>query len=252
MKKPLRHKYIINELEKKGRVLTTELAPVLNVTEDTIRKDLQEMSKDGIIKRFHGGALKNEDIKIDFQERITLYKEGKELLAKSIIKELSNFNMIFLDSGTTNLAIAKNLINNYNGTIITNSPPISIELSIDPNIKIILIGGELDNRTRVIRNAQAIEQINKLNIECTVLGISELSIEKGITYPNQDEAFLKTALINNSDVVLGAVIKEKLNKYSTFYAGKASSIDILITDENSEEILLPYKEIIDTIISVDK
>ena len=251
MKKPLRHEFIIKELENKGKVLTTELAPILNVTEDTIRKDLQEMSKDGKIKRFHGGALKNEEINMDFQKRITLHMESKEILAEITIKELLNFRVIFLDSGTTNLAIARKLINNYKGTIITNSPPISIELSKDPDIKIILIGGELDNRTRVIRNAQAIDQINKLNIECTVLGISELSIEKGITYPNQDEAFLKTALINNSDLILGAVIKEKLNKYSTFYAGKADNIDILITDEKNEEILNPYEDLIDKIITVD-
>ena len=105
-----------------------------------------------------------------------------------------------------------------------------------------MIGGKLDPVTRIIKGTSSIKQIEAMNIECCILGVSSLSPENGITFPSFGEAELKKELIARSSQIIVIANKEKLGSVSTFLAADISAIDILVTNETDERIIKSYSK----------
>lgn len=250
MIKSERHQLILDRVEKNGIVITKELVLELKVAEDTIRKDFQELSSKGLVRRVHGGVLKIENKISNFDDRIDKDLSLKEKLCLSTLKFIKDDQVIFIDGSTTNLVLAKMLVNDYKGMVITNSPSISLALCNQNQIDINVIGGKLNPNSKVISGSASIQQIRNLNIECTILGISSLSIEGGITYPFYEESLMKSELIKHSNKLIVIAIKNKLERIATFKSGDIESIDYIITDEDDESILYKYREKGAKIISV--
>lgn len=241
MVKKERQNYILERVEKEGRVLTKELVEEFHLTEDTVRKDFQELSAQGKVQRFHGGVLRIADKPRSFSDRIAEQPTVKQKLAVKAVEYILDKNVLYIDGGTTNLKLAESIPENYRGTVITNAPAVALTLCDHPNIEVTLIGGELNKTTKVITGNRAMEQIHAINIQCCILGVSSLSEEDGITYPISDEAILKQEVIRQSKQIIAIASKEKLGSTATFYAADLSVIDILITNETNEDILRPYR-----------
>lgn len=237
MLKQERQQLILNEVSQNGSVSTNKLAQKFNVTKDTIRKDFQELAKKGLVERIHGGVSKIENEIVNFDIRVGRNQRIKRILAKEALKIIQNKSIVFLDSGTTNLELAKLLPNNYSGTIITNSPHIALEVSKDEKIKIYLIGGEVNSTSKIVSGASAIREIEAINIELCILGVSSLSVDYGITYPSFEESLLKQQLIKQSNRVISIIEKEKINTVATFYCSEISAINDMITDELDDHII---------------
>ena len=253
MVKRERHQFIIDKVEREGRVLTKELVKELNLAEDTVRKDFQELSAQGKVQRFHGGILKLADKPnktIDFDERILDQVSIKQELSEAAVKYIKNKHVLFIDGGTTNLKFAEKIPFEFIGTVITNAPNIAVALCNHPNIEIVVIGGILNKMSNVITGSKAIEQIQEMNIECCILDVSSISEEYGITYHLSDEAILKREIINHSRQIIVIANKRKLGSISTFKAADASVIDVLITDEDDEEIIQKYRSLNIELVSV--
>ena len=178
MLKKERQLYILKKVEKEGLVITNELKEELGVTEDTIRKDFQQLSAQGKVKRIHGGVLrieKNIEKNVRrFDERVEEQAVVKERLAQKALELIANEYVIYIDAGTTNLKLAELMPEDYTGTIITNAPTIGLALCKCSNARINMIGGELDKSAKNISGSSAIGQIRKLNIGVCVLGVSSL------------------------------------------------------------------------------
>lgn len=248
MLKSERQQTILKIVEQNGKAETNSLVKKFNVTEDTIRKDFASLSKQGLVKRTHGGVMKIQGV-LDYEYRLTQDVASKKRIAKVICKYLANFKTIFIDSGSTNQIVAEELMKQFSGTVITNSPAITFSLSRNEKIKIEVIGGTLNPRTKVILGTKSINEISKLNLECTLLGASSIDFKNGISYPNNDEASLKSTLIKRSKNIVIAITKDKLETVSTFNAGKLSDIQALYTDETNAQILEKYKKKISRVIS---
>ncbi|KGG53383.1 MULTISPECIES: DeoR/GlpR family DNA-binding transcription regulator [Lactobacillus] len=248
MLKTERQQMILKIVEQNGKAETNDLVKKFNVTEDTIRKDFNSLSNKGLVKRTHGGVMKIQGV-LDYDYRLTQDVATKKKIAKVICDYLIQFKTIFIDSGSTNQIIAEELLNKYHGTIITNSPAIALSLSRNKQIKIEIIGGSLNPRTKVILGTKSINEISQLNLECTLLGVSSIDFKMGITYPNNDEATLKTTLIKQSKNIVVAISKEKLETFSTFSAGQLSDVNALYTDETNKSLLKKYKQKIARVIS---
>ena len=229
MLKKERQIYILEKVKREGRAITNDLVEELGVAEDTIRKDFQELSKKGLVRRIHGGVL-------------TMNPTIKQQLAMKATELISGKSVVYIDGGTTNLKFAESLPKDHTGTIITNSPAIALALCEYKNIKINLIGGKLDPVTRIIKGTSSIKQIEAMNIECCILGVSSLSPENGITFPSFGEAELKKELIARSSQIIVIANKEKLGSVSTFLAADISAIDILVTNETDERIIKSYSK----------
>lgn len=241
MMKKERQLYILDKVAREGRILTKDLVAELQIAEDTVRKDFQELSAQGKVQRFHGGILRIQDKPLDFNDRITELPSVKQKLAVRALEFIMDKHVLYIDGGTTNLKLAESIPIEFTGTIITNSPTVALALCEHTNVEIIVIGGNLNKITNVITGSKAIEQIQEMNMECCILGVSSISTENGITYPLTDEAMLKREVLNHSKQVIVIANKEKLGSVSTFFASDISAIDILVTNETNEEIIKKYQ-----------
>lgn len=268
MMKKERQKYILDRVKTEGRITTKELVEKFGLAEDTIRKDLQELSAKGLVQRVHGGVLRLDDTgrdelpetngsgreqrvnpvtdpvarHTDFYERVTQYPEVKKQLAARAAELVRGMHVLYIDGSTTTLWFAESLPADFSGTVITNSPAVGLELCKYPGIEITMVGGNLHKVDRVVQGSRAIEQLQMLNLECSVLGISSLSAEYGVTYPSSGEAIYKREIMKHSSKVIAIANKEKLDTSATFFSSDISSVDILVTNETREEILQPFRE----------
>lgn len=116
MLKKERQIYILEKVKREGRAITNDLVEELGVAEDTIRKDFQELSKKGLVRRIHGGVLRMENNIIDFNERITMNPTIKQQLAMKATELISGKSVVYIDGGTTNLKFAESLPKDHTGS----------------------------------------------------------------------------------------------------------------------------------------
>ncbi len=233
MLKSERHSYMENVIMLQGRIIVTDMAKELAVTEDTIRKDLCDMAKKGLVKRVHGGAVKIEKEIPDFTLRTELFMDEKRHLAEKAITLLKNDMSIFIDGGTTNLMLVELLPPDYHGSIITNNPLLPLKLVAHPNINVILIGGTFDKVSQIIFGSAACQAIENLHVDICFVGLSSIDTKYGITVGSFEESLIKQAIIKSSSTCVGMVTREKIGKLATFTVGKTSLLDYLILEEGT-------------------
>jgi len=119
-----RRQAILARVERDGRVVASELVTSLGVSEDTVRRDLRELAEQGLLQRVHGGALASAPVTSSFTQRLEVSHEEKAALAEAALPLLVGARVIVLDGGTTTLELARRLPLLYDGTVVTNSPPL--------------------------------------------------------------------------------------------------------------------------------
>lgn len=251
MLKQERQLYILRKVGENGKVTTNELVEELNIAQDTIRKDFQELSAKGLVVRVHGGIMKIDHQITTFAERANIKTSVKQRLAKAAFDLVSDQHVFYIDGGTTNLCFAETLPSDFGGTVITNSPAVALALCQYPGAEINLIGGILHNKMQVVEDLFSVQRIQAMNIGCGIISTTSLSLKNGITYPSFNEATFKKIVMEQSKLIVAIAVKEKLNSTSAFLAKDISVIDILVTDETSEEILQPYRMAGIHVVSVD-
>ncbi|HCV17940.1 MAG TPA: decarboxylase [Alteromonas sp.] len=207
---PKQRQLLLTErLQINGKLVCSELAEEFGVSEHTIRRDIIELSKLGICKKVYGGAIVVSPAQGSIAERASKIEHEKRLIAQAAIKLISPGSTIFLDSGTTNLAIVHSLPSEINITLITNSIPIANEALRLPNIELILLGGKVTKSVGGALNADAQSELSKMFIDMCFIGICAFSPEHGITGFNYDDACFKRALVKQSGQLIAAVSHEK-------------------------------------------
>ena len=129
-----RRNAIVTKVSAEGKVLVADLAKEFDVTEETIRRDLEKLDNDGLVRKTYGGAIKNESFNIDlpFHVRKQTNLESKQKIAALIGEMIKDGDYIMLDASTTALCVIKNILNKKNITLITNSIEILLELCNKP------------------------------------------------------------------------------------------------------------------------
>lgn len=228
-----RYKMILELLKLKSNVSIQELLETLNVSEATIRRDLNTLEKQKKVKRVHGGAIyiDNKDFStnqdFDISSRKLLAKEEKEKIAKKAAALIKNDSNIYLDAGTTTFQVIKYL-KNKNIKVVTNGLNLISELE-KYNIETYLIGGKIKTKTSCIVGNLAVESIKKYRFDYVFLGSNGFSLD-GYTTPDPEEAALKNAALSLSDNIFFLCDNTKLNKNSFVIFGKLED-GILITDK---------------------
>jgi DeoR/GlpR family transcriptional regulator of sugar metabolism len=242
-----RREYILNLINKTGSVKAIDVAKTLNISETTIRRDLNKLSKKGLARRTHGGAINSlsvgHEMKFDVQkEKFIEEKKRIALAAAALIEEE---DVILIEAGTTGLQTALNITNKKKITVITNSCDIAVLLEkTNPQYTIILSGGILKNETHSLIGPIADCSFKSLFVDKAFIGISGLDLEKGITAADQIEAQTKKSIINCAKTVIALCDHSKLGNISMNFVAPISDIDILITDtEADKEFLEKIKEL---------
>lgn len=219
------------ELALKGKVLAAELAVRFEVSEDTVRRDLRELAKAGHCRRVYGGALSLAPNLGTINQRMAASSEIKERLAVAVSELILPGQTIFIDAGSTNLAVAKALARDRDLTVITNAPAIGLALADHSRCKTILVGGTLNADKGACLGGQTIKEVRRLYVDVLVLGTCGVGVETGITAFDAEEAELKECLIEQSSQIIVPATADKIGTVAPFHVGPASAIDILLTSD---------------------
>jgi DeoR/GlpR family transcriptional regulator of sugar metabolism len=205
-----RHALIRDRLRQSGRVLAADLAVELRVSEDTIRRDLRDMAAAGLCERVYGGALSLPSASTSLAERVTIAPRRKEMLARAAVGFLKSGMTVFIDAGSTNLAIARALPADLELTIATNTPLIAAAVMDKPGVTLLLIGGKIDRQVGAAIGAKAQQDVSVLRPDLCVLGACGIDVDAGLTAFGFEDAEFKRFVARRSVSVLAAVTNEKL------------------------------------------
>ncbi|HPY40863.1 MAG TPA: DeoR/GlpR family DNA-binding transcription regulator [Thiolinea sp.] len=233
-----RKQFLIHQLQLHGQVIAKQIAQELEVSEDTIRRDLRELAKEGLLQRVHGGALPISPALSSFQERQQIAMDAKQQMAQAAIELMQAGQIIFLDGGTSTEQIAKQLPPKLALTIITHSPSIALALVEHPRAEVILLGGKLFKHSIVTVGAMALEALQTLNIDLYFMGVTGIHPEFGLTTGDLEEAGMKRAISKRSAETYVLASPEKLGKVSTYGILPLTEISGLILPQAIEDTQL--------------
>lgn len=232
-------------LEERGSARVTELSEYFNVSEATIRRDLQEMEEKRLLRRTHGGAVKFDITNFEpyFSDKKNERNEEKTAIGELAANMIKDGDTIILDSGTTTLEIAKH-INTQNITVITNSVDIAVELMNRGNVEIIVTGGILRNSTRAMVGHICENTYKNFRVDKAFIGANGISIKEGITTPNIIEAQAKKAMVECANKIIIVADNSKFEKVCFSLICPIEKITAIVTSGCIE------KETIDNLKSV--
>lgn len=244
-----RHQYLLDRLQTQGQVIAKTSAQALAVSEDTIRRDLRELAKQGLVQRVHGGALPISPALGDFSTRLQIGMEEKRELAKAAITFIQAGQTIFLDGGTTTQQLAQQLPKELAITVVTHSPSIALELVNYPQIDIILIGGKLFKHSIVSVGATALEAIHQLRVDLYFMGVTGVHANYGLTTGDLEEATMKRSISQQAAETIVLASSEKLDKVSPYTIGALNTVSSLMVNSRvTEAILNSYEKVGVTVI----
>lgn len=232
-----RRNEILALLQKESRVVVSDLSKIYNVTEETIRRDLEKLEKDGYAKKTYGGAIINESMNADlpFTVRKTANVISKQTIADIIASMIEDGDNIMLDASSTAVYIAKQLKNKKNLTIITNSIEILFELSDVKGWKVLSTGGTMKEGSLSLVGYQAEKMIQSYHVDKAIISCKGLDIDKGITDSNEMEAHIKKLMIDAAKIRILAADSTKFDKLSFTKICDLSDIDMIITDAEPDK-----------------
>lgn len=186
-----RYRQIIRFLEEKGIAKVTELADWLGASESTVRRDLIDLEAQNQLKRIHGGAvsLNPKGLELGIEEKSSKNLEQKEKIAQLAARQLRDGDSIYLDAGTTTLAMIPFIVAN-NITVVTNGLS-HIEALVNGQIESYLLGGKMKMRTRAVVGSMALRNIENYRFDKCFLGANGIHPDMGYTTPDPEEALIK-------------------------------------------------------------
>lgn len=236
---------ILAELQQTGKVTVAQLSQSLNVSEDTVRRDLRDLARANKLRKVHGGAMPISPSVKPYKTRSYQDQDLKLELAKVAAKLAQDGQVIFVDSGTTCLAIAQSFDLALSATIVTTSPHVAIALENHKKLEIILIGGNINTDDMTVVGATAYNSLQKIHADLCFLGVCSIHISMGITTIDHEQAQLKSIMIENATKTVATATADKLNTAAAFHICDTSSINYIVTDASEEtgSGLEPYRNL---------
>lgn len=237
-----RRAFILDLLRVQGRVLAADLSAELDVSQDTIRRDLRELDALGLLRRVHGGALPRHGDATPFAARARRAPEAKESIARRAATCVSDGDVVVLDGGTTTLELARALRLDLHATVLTTSPPVALALADRPGVQVVLVGGTLRPQALVTVGAAAVETLRVVRADIVFLGVCGLHPEIGVTTEDIEERHVKAAMIDGAAEVVALADHDKLGTAMPVVVAPMRSVTRLVTDAEAEEhALAPYR-----------
>lgn len=243
MLKKERHKIIMKEINLHNTVLSVDLSELLNVSEDTVRRDLKELSDENRIIRVHGGAISKSLVRPFMADESIYAHEEKKIIASKALGLIQNNMILLFEGGTTILELAAQLPKNMNLTIFTVSPQVAITLSDYEKIDVYTIGGKLNKNANIHTGASVINEISEIQCDICFMGVNAISIDNGFTDIDWETVQVNKAMIKAAKQTALLSISEKLNISKRYKVADLSDISYLITElDPKDKELSQYKK----------
>jgi DeoR/GlpR family transcriptional regulator of sugar metabolism len=230
-----RKSLILDILRRDGRVIAKAVSQALDLSEDTIRRDLRELASEGLLQRVHGGALPASLAMADLATRRQVSPDGKIAIGRAAARLVRPGQVIMLDGGTTALQLARHLPRSLKATIVTHAPAIAVELAEHSDIDVELIGGRLFRHSMVAVGAAAAEAIGRIRADMYFMGVTGIHPELGLTTGDSEEAAIKRAMSRQAAETIVLASREKLGAGSPFQIAPLSEASALVIEADIPE-----------------
>ena len=241
MLKKERQEFILHQLNLHNKILCADLSNMMGVSDDTIRRDLQELAQEEKLIKVHGGAL-SKSFHTAFDRKMVYNLEDKNIIAQKTAALVQSGMYILTSGGTSILEFAKSLDPNLNATFFTCSLNAAIEFAHHPSIEVVMIGDKVSKDSMLTTGASAVQTIESIQADLCILGINSLDTQFGLSENDWEVVQIKKAMIKASKKTICIGISEKLNSQQKIKVANLDEIDILITELNpNDSKLLPFK-----------
>lgn len=229
-----RHLAILEELQRHGRVIARDLAARLAVSEDTMRRDLRELSARGALQRVHGGALPVSPALANLARRSRIAVDEKEALGRQAAALVSDGQLVFVDGGTSTLAMVRQLRPTLRATVATHSPVIAAALIEHPTVEVLMLGGRLFKHSGVAVGAGVAQAIQALRADCFFLGVTGVHAEFGLSTGDAEEAQVKALLMASAAETVLMASSDKLGRVSPYRVAPLAALATLIVTPQAD------------------
>lgn len=234
MHKTARQKYLIEILSEKGQITISELVDRLQVSADTLRRDLSDLEKQGLAQKNHGGAIALNLSAMNRQNRNTLLPDTKKRLGKMVAEKIPGGSTLFLDAGSTVLAVATQIQGPM--TVITPSLDIAQHFSTRADIQLILLGGKWDMQQRLFAGSATVSLLERYRADIAVLGTCALHADLGLSASQEADAEVKRAMLAASAEHWLVADHMKLNHCEPWLVAGLADIHQLFLDRPWDEL----------------
>lgn len=237
-----RRNLILEKLQEEKRVVVSELSQLYNVSEETIRRDLDKLEKEGLAKKSYGGAVINEDVSIDlpFNIRKNQNVGGKQKMAELVAGMIDDGEHIFLDASSTAVFVAKALKTKERLTVITNSMEILLELSDVTGWNIISTGGRMKEGYLAFLGSQTEEAIRSYYVDKVIISCKALDHEWGIMESQEAFGATKRCMMASGRKKILVIDSRKFDRTAFSVAGNLRDVDVVVTDTKPSEKWLKH------------
>lgn len=231
-----RRNAILEKLQIDRRVVVSELSVLYDVSEETIRRDLDKLENDGYAIKSYGGAVLNENANLDlpFNVRKNRNVIGKQKIAALISDMIKDGERIILDASSTAVAIAKAIKDKKDITIITNSLEIAIELLDAPNCAVISTGGIASSGSLALVGTLTDKALRSYYVDKAIVSSKGIDLEAGFTDSDERHGNNKLTMLGCANKKIVAVDSSKFEKIAFFKIGDLKDIDIIVTDKKPD------------------
>ncbi|QEH41618.1 DeoR/GlpR family DNA-binding transcription regulator [Chitinophaga sp. XS-30] len=242
MLKKERQSFILRQVNLHNKVLSVDLSQQMDVSEDTIRRDLNEMAEQGKLIKVHGGAL-SKSFHLSIASDNVYALSSKKHIAMKASRLIKDGMFVLTTGGTTIIELAKALPPELSATFITVSLPAAYEYIHHPNIEVIFLGDRISKSSQISIGGSVVSRIKGIRADLCFLGINAIDVQHGITDNDWEVVEVKKAMIESSERVVSLAIAEKLDTAQRIKVCDITRISTLITElEPGDRVLKPYRD----------
>lgn len=244
-----RKNHILKEINLHTRVSFETLSAKLGVSEDTVRRDINELDADALLIKVKGGAMtKGYHYSSSNQ---TYAVEAKQVIAQKAVSLLHDGMVLVVDGGTTIREFIRLIPNDLNLTVFTITALTAVQLLDKPNIKTIMIGGSISSYSQMCVSGEVFQQLANIKADLLVLGTNALDVVGGYSDSDWETVQVKKAMIQASRKTAVLTITEKLNTVLKMKIANLADIHYVITEvEPNDEKLKPYKKDVPSLVVI--
>ena len=232
----LRRAQILERIQRDGGVSVADLARDHAVSQVTVHRDLEQLARDGLVERVHGGAkalrgLGMPAIATAWEQRVQQAGPAKAAIAAHAARMVPNGSTIFLDASSTALALARRLMEDppYELTLVTNSPAIAHEL-VAETVHVVVCPGELDQHMRMLAGRWTVEFLHELNFDVAFVSAAGVTLDAGLTTSRRPLADVVVAAGAEAARTVGLIDASKFGRSSLLTIAGAQELDLIVTD----------------------
>ena len=235
MLKEERFNHILKVIKKSGKAFYETLSEDLNISEDTVRRDIESLHNNGLLLKVRGGAISISKNPLSFQDRTRYLAEEKELIALKALQLIKKGQTIFMDGGSTICAIASHLPSNSRFRLVTNNMALVPIISKFRDIELIILGGIHDRETAINTGGQTCNEVNQYIASLYFMGTCALQKDFGISAVFQHDGEVKQSMLRNANKTFALVISSNLNTTEHYKVCDIEDISGMITDLPSDD-----------------